>query len=131
VHYFRKYFSSTSRKKSTMNPIYHITQRQAWENAKVTGSYSAESLKTEGFIHCSTLPQVVASANRFFKNQTDLVILHIDPNKVQPEIRNELANNGELFPHIYGELNTDAVFKVVDLEVSEEGLFQLPDEMLK
>ncbi|AFY99857.1 DUF952 domain-containing protein [Calothrix sp. PCC 6303] len=112
-----------------MNPIYHITERQAWENAKVTGSYSADSLKTEGFIHCSTLSQVAASANRFFKNQSDLVILHIDPNKVKPEIRNELANNGELFPHIYGELNTDAVFKVVDLEVDEEGLFKLPDEM--
>lgn len=112
-----------------MNTIYHITQRQKWESAKVIGSYSADSLETEGFIHCSTLPQIVGSANKFFANQKDLVILHINSEKVQPEIRYEVASNGDSFPHIYGQLNVDAVFKVVDFEAGDDGLFILPEEM--
>ncbi|NJL09776.1 MAG: DUF952 domain-containing protein [Calothrix sp. SM1_7_51] len=112
-----------------MNTIFHITQRQKWESAKFLGKYSADSLETEGFIHCSTLQQIVKTANRFFAHQKDLVILHIDPKKVQPEIREEAASNGDNFPHIYGQLNIDAVFKVVDVETGDDGLFVLPEEM--
>jgi uncharacterized protein (DUF952 family) len=35
--------------------ILHITTHTAWEKAKMKGEYSAPSLKSEGFIHCSML----------------------------------------------------------------------------
>jgi uncharacterized protein (DUF952 family) len=110
-----------------MNAIYHITQSSQWENAKVSGVYEADSLETEGFIHCSTLSQVIKTANRFFKNQQGLVLLYIDADKVKSEIRYEGADN-DLFPHIYGGLNVDAVYKVIDFERSEDGLFGLIQE---
>jgi uncharacterized protein (DUF952 family) len=110
-----------------MNPIYHITQSSQWENAKLSGVYKADSLATEGFIHCSTFAQVVKTANRFFKNQHGLVLLYIDADKVKPEIRYEGADN-DLFPHIYGELNVDAVYKVIDFESGKDGLFGLIKE---
>jgi uncharacterized protein (DUF952 family) len=34
---------------------------------------------------------------------------------------------GELFPHLYGELNVDAVARVVELPCEVDGSFQLPD----
>ncbi|MDZ8025066.1 MAG: DUF952 domain-containing protein [Nostoc sp. DedQUE01] len=112
-----------------MNTILHITQRQQWERAKNLGSYRADSLDSEGFIHCSRSTQIVKVANRFFNNQKDLVLLFIHSDKVQAEIRDEEAEIGELFPHIYGELNIDAVYKVIDFEAGENGLFQLPREV--
>ncbi|QSJ17910.1 DUF952 domain-containing protein [Nostoc sp. UHCC 0702] len=113
-----------------MNTILHITQRQQWEEAKFIGNYCADSLDTEGFIHCSQLRQFVKVANRFFFNQKDLVLLFIDSEKVQAEIRYEEAEIGELFPHIYGELNVDAVYQVVDFESGEDGFFELPQEVV-
>ncbi len=108
-----------------MNTILHISKRQQWEEANNTGSYRAESLETEGFIHCSQASQITKVANRFFRNQTELVLLFIDTDKVKAEIRYEMAD-GELFPHIYGELNLDAVYQVIAFEPGEDGLFELP-----
>jgi uncharacterized protein (DUF952 family) len=112
-----------------MNTILHITQRQAWETAKNIGSYRSNTLDTEGFMHCSTTAQVIGSANRFFQNQTDLVILIIDVDRVRAEIRYEGALANNLFPHIYGELNLDAVVRVINLEADKDGEFRLPEQL--
>jgi uncharacterized protein (DUF952 family) len=113
-----------------MNTILHITRRDRWEAAKNLGTYSSETLATEGFIHCSTLAQVIGSANRFFKQQTDLVILVIEIDKVTPEIRYEGADPNNLFPHIYGELNIDAVIHAIDLETKPDNSFIMPKELV-
>ncbi|MGB3654697.1 MAG: DUF952 domain-containing protein [Rivularia sp. (in: cyanobacteria)] len=112
-----------------MKTIFHITPRQDWEKAQVTGIYRADSLETEGFIHCSTAAQVVKVANLFFKNQTDLLLLFIDSDKVKSEIRYDLVAENETFPHIYGALNNNAVFKAIAFDKSENGSFELPKEL--
>jgi len=40
--------------KALMKLIYHIARRADWESARSSGLYTADSLATEGFIHCST-----------------------------------------------------------------------------
>ncbi|BAY87007.1 hypothetical protein NIES267_65180 [Calothrix parasitica NIES-267] len=112
-----------------MTTIFHITLRQDWEKATSQGTYRADSLETEGFIHCSTSTQLVRTANKFFKNQTDLLLLFIDSDKVKAEIRYDFVTENETFPHIYGALNLDAVFKVINFEADKNGLFKLPPEV--
>lgn len=112
-----------------MSYILHITQRIQWEQAKYHHSYVADSLAREGFIHCSKVSQLIKVSQRFFYNQTGLVILVIDSNKVKPDIRYEAAEEGELFPHIYGALNLDAVAQVVDFEPGVDGYFDLPQQL--
>jgi uncharacterized protein (DUF952 family) len=60
------------------------------------------------------------------------VLLVIDPQKVQPEVKyeppvnpstGETESGGELFPHIYGALNTDAVIQVEDFAPDSDGMF--------
>ena len=106
--------------------ILHITKREQWEQAKQAGIYRGDTLDTEGFIHCSTLQQIVRTANRFFQNQKGLVLLCIEPAQVKAEIKYEAADR-DLFPHIYGALNIDAVTQVLDFEPGEDGKFQIPD----
>jgi uncharacterized protein (DUF952 family) len=113
-----------------MNTILHITSTEGWAEAKNLGSYRSNTLESEGFIHCSTLAQVIGSANRFFKDRQDLVILIIEIDRVIPEIRYEGADPNNLFPHIYGELNIDAVVGSIDLESDINGSFILPTELL-
>ncbi len=66
-----------------MNTILHITKCQQWEQAKNLDRYRADSLESEGFLHCSKSTQILKVAKRFFDNQKELVILFIDSEKVQ------------------------------------------------
>ncbi|MBW4572509.1 MAG: DUF952 domain-containing protein [Tolypothrix carrinoi HA7290-LM1] len=107
-----------------MTIILHITRREEWEKAKVAGFYRGDTLDSEGFIHCSTPTQVIKVANFLFINQGDLVVLCIDCEKVEASIRYEGVE--DLFPHVYGALNVDAVLKVVEFVCGEDGFFELP-----
>lgn len=109
-----------------MSTILHITQHEQWQQAIVVGRYRGDTLDSEGFIHCSTPTQIIKVANTFFHNQKGLVLLYIDSDKVKPEICYEGVEENELFPHIYGALNINAVFKVINFEQGENGLFELP-----
>jgi uncharacterized protein (DUF952 family) len=93
-----------------MPVIYHITTKHDWEAAQESGSYTAPSLATEGFIHCSEEPQVKGVLERYYKGKTDLLKLIIDTSLLQPELKYELAPSvNENFPHVFGPINLDAV----------------------
>ncbi len=116
--------------------IFHITSRRAWDEAQERGSYRAESLATERFIHCSTVSQVLPVAENFYKGQHGLVLLAIEPALLSSELRWEPPSGGtpppgvpqgDPFPHIYGPINLSAVIKVFDLEQNTNGAFILPN----
>jgi uncharacterized protein (DUF952 family) len=116
-----------------MSTILHISSRADWLSARPTGSYEADSLTSEGFIHCSKPDQLlgVANTNNRFEGQNDLVLLCIDPNQVVAEIRYENLDIGDnLFPHIYGPLNIDAVTNILEFVPDNNGVFTLPQELL-
>ena len=57
------------------------------ETSKIAASYKPSSLDSDGFIHCSTINQTVDTANLFFRNEKDLVILCIDEKKIKARKR--------------------------------------------
>jgi uncharacterized protein (DUF952 family) len=95
--------------------IYHLCPRSHWTAAQEIGSYTAPSLETEGFIHCSLDHQVEGSLNLHFRGQTDLMLLKIDPTRLSADLRYEPSRQGELFPHLYGALNLEAVVTATPL----------------
>jgi len=93
--------------------IYHVTTKQEWEKAKQKGKYTAPSLESEGFIHCSEAHQLQGVLERYYSGKTGLLKLVIDPNKLIPQLKYELSPSvHERFPHVYGPINFDAVIKV-------------------
>jgi uncharacterized protein (DUF952 family) len=115
--------------------IYHLTTRQAWLEARQRGDYRTASLETEGFIHCSTETQILPVAEKYYKGQPDLILLRIDPARLSSELHWEPpaggspssgAPEGELFPHIYGPINRDAIVNAYDLESNPDGGHKLP-----
>jgi len=116
--------------------IYHITTRKAWDDAQTKGEYRADSLATEGFIHCSTFEQVLPVAHNYYKGQRGLIVLGIEPPLLSSDLKWEPPAGGtpppgvpvgEQFPHIYGPINLSAVLKVTDLEQNADGSFTLPN----
>jgi uncharacterized protein (DUF952 family) len=115
-----------------MTIIFHITRKADWDAALAAGSYNADSLASEGFIHCSTAQQVIGTANRIFRGRRDLVLLSIDTARVGPEIRYENPEGGgNLFPHIYGALAPGAVMAVCDFPPRDDGLLELPESVTR
>ena len=112
--------------------IFHIASRTDWKNALERGVYEPKSLGIEGFIHCCAESQILATANRWFRNQPDLMLLRIDPQLLRSDVRYEPPVNpaghepGELFPHVYGPLVLDAVLDVLDFPCDSAASFQLP-----
>jgi len=117
-------------RKVRVSVILHIVKREQWEKAKLEGVYRGDTLDSQGFIHCSTSEQIVKVANALFRAQKGLVLLYIAASKVQSEIRYESAGSEELYPHIYGPLNIDAVIKVAHFEPARNGRFTLPNEWM-
>jgi uncharacterized protein (DUF952 family) len=108
--------------------IYHITTHTDWGATHLSGTYQADTFPEEGFIHCSSRQQVEPVANRFYHGRQDLVLLTIDPDKINAPLKWEnLEGGGEKFPHIYGPLNLSAVAKVVDIQPGPDGTFHLAE----
>lgn len=93
--------------------IYHITTKPEWEVARTKGYYEAPSLQSEGFIHCSEERQLDGVLKRYFAGKKDLLKLVIDTDKLTSLLKYELAPSvNEMFPHIYGPVNFDAVIRI-------------------
>ena len=110
--------------------LLHITTPAEWDRACEAGTYTAESLETEGFIHCSTPEQVLIPANERYAGQTELCLLVIDADALTNElVFEDCYDTGMAFPHVYGEINLDAVARTVPFPCEADGSFELPSEL--
>ena len=108
--------------------VFHITERGTFAVALESGAYTADSVQSEGFIHCSTRTQILRTAARFFAGRSGLVLLCIDSEKIAAWLRYETAD-GEAFPHCYGPIPLDAIPAVIDFPCRPDGGFELPLEL--
>lgn len=120
-------FFSCSIRESEVRRIFHITSADEARIAQEKGTYVPAAFDREGFIHCSYAHQVVPVANRLFRGKRDLVLLEIDPAKLECSIVDENLEGGtELFPHLYGRLKMAAVLRVREFPCDADGGFSLP-----
>ena len=104
--------------------IYHLVPESHWETARTESEYQADSLATEGFIHCSKdHAQALAVANRLYGGRQDMLMLEVETECLASPLKHEPSRSGEIYPHIYGPLNTGAVTGVLKLQAGEDGRF--------
>jgi len=109
--------------------IYHLAVGAEWEAGAASseygaGEYRAGSLPEEGFIHCSEdEAQMLRVANRLFNGRTDLIVLDLNVDTLTSPLKREPSRSGEIYPHIYGPINTDAVVRVRRLVPDADGIF--------
>ena len=92
--------------------IYHIVTPETWERYKNEPFYEAESLAIEGFIHCSYRNQLPEVLDRYYKNAGRVFILHLNPQLLTSELVAEASTNNEIYPHVYGRINSQAIVGV-------------------
>lgn len=106
--------------------IYHITTPALWEKFQFNDFYEAPSLQDEGFIHASKAHQVQETVNRYYKNESEILLLTIDTTLLAvPLVYEEAPNRKEEFPHMYGKLNKDAIIKKEALKPTQDGAYKI------
>ena len=104
--------------------IYHITTPVQWQQFATLPFYEAPSLQTEGFIHASKARQVQETADRYYKNEPEILLLTIDTSLLAiPLLYEEAPNRKEEFPHLYGKLNKDAIVEHTTIARQEDGSY--------
>ncbi len=103
-----------------MSRIFHIATAADWEAAQVSGSYTTSTrgrtLAEEGFIHASHGHQWAAVRERYYADVTEpLLLLVIDPLRLDVPLVEEQVAGGETFPHVYGPLAPAAVVQALPL----------------
>jgi uncharacterized protein (DUF952 family) len=90
--------------------IYKICERPEWQEAQRDGHYRGSAVdRRDGFIHFSTAAQAIATAEKHFVGQKDLMLIAVDANTLGAELKWEPSRGGALFPHLYGAMPLGAV----------------------
>jgi uncharacterized protein (DUF952 family) len=89
--------------------IYHITTEQEWMNQSQQDVYYTPDFQSVGYIHACSQTQIEGVLTRYFFGKENLILLAVDENKLDHDVKYESAPNGDVFPHIYGGINKEAV----------------------
>ena len=101
--------------------LYHLALADEWRQARTNGVYARSTrglgLEQVGFIHASYAHQLAATYARFYGDAGPVVLLTIDPGRLEQAgvaVRAEPGGStpeagAELFPHLYGPLPLTAV----------------------
>ena len=107
--------------------IYKICPAGLWREAQLRSRFDGAPVDVaDGYIHFSTAEQVAETASRHFAGQADLMLLAVDSARLGQSLRWEPSRGGDLFPHLYGPLATDAVLWAEPLPLDGEGRHLFP-----
>lgn len=111
-----------------MTTIYKICERRLWQRAEAERTFGGSADDTrDGFIHFSTADQLAETAAKHFANQTGLMLIAVDAERLGPQLKWEPSRGGALFPHLYGPLPLHAVRWTRPLPDEIGGRRRLPD----
>jgi len=113
-----------------MRLAYHGTPKKYFESLDPSTPYVPEPFAREGFIHTTEGREAVSiTLTKYYKSSAEpWVVLYIDQDRVTSPIRYD--DPAEVFPHIYGPLNRDAIVAVREIARSSDGTFMKPPDLV-
>ncbi|MBN8551985.1 MAG: DUF952 domain-containing protein [Caulobacterales bacterium] len=104
-----------------MRPIYKIVGRAEWTAAEAAGRFEGSAVDlADGYIHFSEAGQLRETARKHFAGKTDLLLVTIDADQLDPPAIWEPSRGGALFPHLYAPLPVAAAVEIRPLVVDAE-----------
>jgi uncharacterized protein (DUF952 family) len=111
----------------TVALVYKICSEAVWQDALAKGVFIGATIDlTDGFIHLSTAIQAPVTAALFFKTGDDLVLVEFDDQHLSG-LEYEPSRGGEMFPHVYGTIDTALARSVFKLKRQHDGSLQFPE----
>lgn len=106
-----------------MRETYHLVAEAIWSEVDPASPYSAASLHSEGFIHCTDgLDALGVTFDRYYAaDPRPFLAVTVDLDTVGVPWRYDVP--GSPYPHIYGPIPPEAVLAVSGVERDGEGRF--------
>jgi len=102
---------------------YHLVPVAYWQEHGGADDYLPLGYADDGFIHCTNgLDELVKVANLFYTaDPREFQVLVLDLPRLTSEVRYD--DPDEVYPHIYGPLNTSAVIGTLPVQRGDDGAF--------
>lgn len=108
--------------------IFKILSKTQWEAAALDGVYTGSPVDhADGFIHFSTGGQMRETAARHFAGQAGLVLVSFDDSAFGDKLVYEPSRGGDLFPHLFGSVQTSLALAVAALPLGPDGRHVFPE----
>ena len=110
--------------------IFKITTQSAWDEALSAGAFrGSEDDRRDGYIHLSAAHQLAGTAEKYFRNQADLVLIAFAEEKLRQNLKWEPARGADFFPHLYAPLPTAAALWTRPLPLDANGVPIIPEDI--
>jgi uncharacterized protein (DUF952 family) len=115
---------------SMRNPefVYKIASHEAYRVFSKTGVFPGMPIDiTDGYVHFSTAAQLAETLRLHFAGQGDVVVFSVRTHELGAGLRWEPSRGGQLFPHLYGEVQIAALGQHATVAVPADGSVTLPE----
>lgn len=108
--------------------IYKILTGDQWQQAQADGVFTGAPVDlADGYIHFSTAAQVRETAAKHFPGQDGLVLAAVRTDGLGDALKWEVSRGGQLFPHLYADLDLAHVAWAVPLPLGADGAHVFPE----
>jgi uncharacterized protein (DUF952 family) len=100
-----------------------IVTEKDWNKTKIQGTVPQNTLdKKDGFIHLSTVDQVLETLNCYFREEQKPLILILNESHLEDTLKWEIVptRNNQSFPHLYRLLYYDDIDGVLEVRYEDE-----------
>ncbi len=104
--------------------LFTLIKKEEWKAFSSSGTFEPESLTEQGFIQCYIGVQVQDAANKSYSDESELLLIVIDPLRLQVPIKHE-KDGDEVYPNVYGSFSIDAVIDRIILRKGRKGDFSV------
>jgi uncharacterized protein (DUF952 family) len=102
--------------------IYKIFRAEEWAALRRDGETTGAAIDvSDGYVHFSTAAQAPETAARHFAGEDGLMLLAVDADQVQDDLKWEVSRGGQRFPHLYRKLKLPDVAWAQPLPLSDDG----------
>lgn len=110
--------------------IYKIFRADEWAQLRADGQTTGAPIDVaDGYVHFSTAAQAPETAARHFAGEDGLVLLACDGDAMGDALKWEASRGGDLFPHLYRNLQMTDVLWAAPLPLRGD-LHEFPEAMV-
>ncbi len=111
--------------------LYKIVTASHWLSAHALDYLPPMQIDIDdGFMHFSTAKQLRKTLELYFSGERGVVILAIERQQVQENLKWEPSRGGDLFPHLFAPLEKSAIVWHKTVDVSSAGQCDLPPDII-